>query len=168
MKIKVYNYVDEVLELNFPKKTIKSISRIDVIIRAGDETGCITFKNGEIYKFDAVDAMKYGGRCIDCNDGGYTLTDPEAIKAWVNFIPTGKSFEISYERQEIFTNFVPKKKDGKMKYGDITIRQLKETCDKYQNLNSCIRCPFYLSSVCFVAKKLTNNSLEKEFNMESK
>ena len=53
-----------------------------------------------------------------------------------------------------------------MKYGDMTVRQLKETCDEYKDW--CARCPFYLSSVCFVAKKLTDKSLEKEFNMEVK
>ena len=61
-----------------------------------DETGFINLKDGTSIDFDASD-----DRCMTYYDGGYTVSDPEDIKKWLEFKPDD-SRTISYTRRNQF------------------------------------------------------------------
>ena len=52
MKIRIYDYANNAVNIEIPDKPIK---RIDVIVLTGDETGTIRFEDGTQLGFDAPD-----------------------------------------------------------------------------------------------------------------
>ena len=78
MRITVYDYNNKQKILNMPDKEIKEIY---VNVQSGDETGRITFQDGESIYFDASSNRNYS-----YDDGDYTVTG-DNIQKWINFVP---------------------------------------------------------------------------------
>ncbi len=93
MKMIIFDYNNEQVEVELPDKPIKSIN---VIVLSGYETGNVIFEGGTEIQFDASCF-----RFQSYYDGLYVVTG-ENIQKWLNFKPTGKKVTASYERQDLF------------------------------------------------------------------
>ena len=93
MKIRIYDYANNAVNIEIPDKPIK---RIDVIVLSGDETGTIWFEDGTRIGFDASDnrdtELEYiessGTQYVDTgvvpnNKGGVHYIDKNRIEAAV-------------------------------------------------------------------------------------
>ena len=96
MVITVYDWNNSPKFIDVPVESIDGIASIDICILSGDETGFINLKDGTIIPFDASD-----DRVRTYYDGDYTLSDPEAIKQWIEF-KSDDSRTISYIRRNQF------------------------------------------------------------------
>ena len=96
MVITVYDWNNNPKFIDVPVESIDGIASIDICILSGDETGSIDLKDGTVIVFDASN-----DRLIPNYDGGYTLSDPEAIKKWIEFKPDDAR-TISYIRRNQF------------------------------------------------------------------
>ncbi len=88
----IYDYANHPVEIILPEKVI---SRIDVDVITGDETGTVHFADGTELDFDASE-----DRMMDYYDGCYSVSG-ENVGKWLSFEPSYKK-TVSYERQEIF------------------------------------------------------------------
>ena len=96
MTVTIYDYANDTVEVEIPAKTADDIEDIYVHVLSGDETGSVKCKNGDIVEFGASDCRLRG-----FDDGWYIVTNPEAIKKWLEFEPTGYE-TASYQRQRLF------------------------------------------------------------------
>ena len=96
MVITVYDWNNNPKFIDVPVESIDGIVSIDICVLSGDETGSINLKDGTIIPFDASD-----DRVRTYYDGDYTLSDPEAIKKWIEFKPDDAR-TISYIRRNQF------------------------------------------------------------------
>ena len=78
LKITVYDYSNKPKVITIPDKEIKEIL---VKVQTGDETGTITFQDGEEIEFDASDC-----RLVSIDDGHYAVTG-DNIQKWIYFVP---------------------------------------------------------------------------------
>lgn len=92
MKIRIYDYANNAVNIEMPDKPIK---RIYVRILTGDETGTILFEDGTQLGFDAS-----GKRCPNFLDGSY-FVEGDDIWRWLEFRPPA-GCTASYARQEMF------------------------------------------------------------------
>ena len=95
MTITVYDYKDTPTLIDIPAENIDEIASIHVHIITGDETGYIQLKNGTVIDFDASN-----NRLRDYDDGAYTMSTMEEIKAWMDFEFYRSIAAYSYQRQE--------------------------------------------------------------------
>lgn len=95
MKITIYEFDNERKIITVPDKEIKEIW---VNVQSGDETGTITFQDGEEIEFDASDY-----RFISYDDGSYVVTG-DNIQKWIDFVPLHKTF--SYERMRAVRKWI--------------------------------------------------------------
>lgn len=89
MDICVYDWGGHLTKIKLPDKPI---SRIDVAVLSGDETGHIVFKDGTIISFDSSNCRNW-----DHMEGFYSLYGEE-IQEWINFKPGKLRSSISRER----------------------------------------------------------------------
>lgn len=92
MEMVIYDFDNSTKKVELPDK---EITEIFVEVVSGDETGCVTFVDGDEVDFDASDCRYY-----DCHDGCYFVTG-EAIQKWLSYEPTDKETN-SYRRQNLF------------------------------------------------------------------
>ena len=78
LNIAVYDYNNKPTYIPIPDKEIKEIY---VNVQSGDETGTITFQDGESIHFDAS-----SNRTYSYDDGDYTVTG-DNIQKWIDFVP---------------------------------------------------------------------------------
>ena len=78
LRIKIYDYEDEIVEVEIPVQSIEEIVLVHVRIISGDEVGCIKLKSGKVINFDACKT-----RIFNSYDGDYVLHTFEQIKNWV-------------------------------------------------------------------------------------
>ena len=88
MKITIYDYSNKHVSIIIPDKEIKEIY---VNVQSGDETGIITFQDGEKIYFDASER-----RILSFYDGSYIVTG-DNIQKWIDFVPPLDG-TFSYER----------------------------------------------------------------------
>lgn len=88
LRVTVYDYNNKQKILNIPDKDIKEIW---VNVQSGDETGRITFNDGESVYFDASSDRTYS-----FDDCSYIVTG-ENIQKWLDFVPSLYK-TASYER----------------------------------------------------------------------
>ena len=88
MKIKIYNYCNEVVEID----VVKEIKEIFVEVVSGDEIINIEYEDGSYEFFDS----SHNSRLMNFDDGCYTIKK-DKINEWNDFKFTkGRTF--SYER----------------------------------------------------------------------
>lgn len=92
MIMTIYDYDNTAVEVELLDKPI---AEIYVCILSGDETGNVTFEDGENISFDAS-----SGRIWDFYDGSYRVRG-DVIREWIDFKPTDGE-TASYERIEMF------------------------------------------------------------------
>ena len=96
MIITVYDYSNKHTSITIPDKEIKEIR---VAVQSGDETGTITFQDGEEIDFDASEC-----RCVSFDDGCYIVTG-DNIQKWIDFVPPLYKTS-SYERMRAFESWI--------------------------------------------------------------
>lgn len=94
MKVSIYDYANNEVEVNLPVDKVENIMCICVTILSGNETVWFIFKNGNNLKVDSA-----GHRNWDYYDGSYIVDTPEKIKKWIEFEYDGTR-TMSYARQE--------------------------------------------------------------------
>lgn len=93
MKMKIYDYANEIKEIELPDGSV--IEYILVVVLSGDETGRVSFTNGDTINFDASDC-----RYTESYDGAY-IVNGDNIQRWLNWEPApGRTY--SYARQAKF------------------------------------------------------------------
>ena len=92
MKIKIYNYCNEEVEID----VVKEIKEIFVEVVSGDEIIHIEYDDGSYDVFDSC----HNGRIIAFDDGCYTI-EKDKINEWNDFKFT-KGITCSYERLHKF------------------------------------------------------------------
>ena len=97
LKITIYDYSNKHVSIIIPDKEIKEIY---VNVQSGDETGSITFQDGQVIYFDAASDCRF----ISYNDGSYVVTG-DNIQKWIDFVPSlyGTS---SYERMDAVESWI--------------------------------------------------------------
>ena len=96
MKVSIYDYANNEVEVNLPVDKVEDIMCIYVTILSGDETVWFIFKNGNNLKADSSER-----RNSDYYDGSYIVDTPEKIKEWIEF-EYSSADTMSYARQDAF------------------------------------------------------------------
>lgn len=95
MIITIYDYGNKPKQIELPDK---KISRIEVLVLSGDETGFVEFTDGDRVRFDASDT-----RCTSYFDG-YYIVEGEDIQKWIAYKDEAFCYSgtTSYNRQAAF------------------------------------------------------------------
>jgi len=85
----LYDYLNR--PVAYRESKLRNITKIEVTVMSGDETGCFYgVLNGEPWKF-AFDANTAGNRFTSYDDGSYTVEGKENIEKWITW---------SYDREK--------------------------------------------------------------------
>lgn len=93
MKFNIYDYKDNVVEIDTKGREVASIS-VEVV--SGDERIEIIYKSGA---FEMIDSSS--DRFINYYDGGYELSG-DKLSEWMKYTPTKEEKRISYKRLRKF------------------------------------------------------------------
>lgn len=94
-EISVYDYQNQKSHFEIPEG--KYITKIEVTVVTGDETGLVFFSDGSVMQFDSCDYRTY-----NYFDGSYTVT-ADNLEKWMNFSPNDfdrKSKNFSVQRMK--------------------------------------------------------------------
>lgn len=100
----VYDYLNRAGKFVPSEKALRNITKIEITVMSGDETGCfygVLNGNPWQYKFDAMESSRFASY----DDGSYTVEGRENIEKWINwsYDPENAIYaEYSMERMRAF------------------------------------------------------------------